>query len=50
MLHIQMLRSSSFKQVKCNWYRMGTIALSVIEIANSKKIEKKRNKWRLIRS
>ena len=24
-----MLRYSSFMQVKCNWYRMGTIALTV---------------------
>ena len=29
MLHIRMLRYSSFMQVKCNWYRMGTIALTV---------------------
>ena len=29
MLHIYMLRYSSFIQVKCNWYRMGTIVLTV---------------------
>ena len=23
-----MMRCSSFKQVKCNWYRMGTVALT----------------------
>ena len=28
MLHIYMLRCSSFMQVKCNWYRMGAIALT----------------------
>ena len=29
MSHICMLRYLSFMQVKCNWYRMGTIALTV---------------------
>ena len=29
MLHIYILRCSSFMQVKCNWYRMGTILLTV---------------------
>ena len=29
MLHIDTLRCSSFMQVKWNWYRMGTIALTV---------------------
>ena len=28
MLHIYILRCSSFMQVKCNWYRMGTILLT----------------------
>ena len=28
MLHIYMLRCSSFMQVKYSWYRMGTIALT----------------------
>ena len=28
MLHIYMLRCSSFMQVKRNWYRMGKIALT----------------------
>ena len=29
MLHVYMLRCSSFMQVKCNWYRMGTTVLTV---------------------
>ena len=29
MLHSCMLKCSSFMQVKCNWYRMGTIVLTV---------------------
>ena len=28
MLHIYMLRCSSFMQVKCNWYSMGINALT----------------------
>ena len=29
MFHIYMLRCSFLMQVKCNWYRMGTIVLTV---------------------
>ena len=29
MLHKYMLRCSPFMQVKCNWYLMGTIVLTV---------------------
>ena len=29
MLHIYMLRCSSFTKVKCNWYRMETNVLTV---------------------
>ena len=32
MLHIYMLIFSSFIQVKCNWYHMGTIALTIKKI------------------
>ena len=35
MLHIYVLRCSSFVQVQCNWYRMGTIA-SVAKSSNCK--------------